>query len=96
MGILLLIGSGKEEQNVVLELLDVTKHPRYLIPLIFLIAIMHICYCFRKPNYNLASEVPLNLYVCDYDIESEWICDNEAIKMVIQQVQAEWATNKIK
>lgn len=42
MGILFLIGSGREEPNIVLELLDVTKHPRYFTNLCLLIKIMHM------------------------------------------------------
>lgn len=41
MGILFLIGSGREEPNVVLELLDVTKHPRYFANLGLLIKMIH-------------------------------------------------------
>lgn len=27
-----------------------------------------VCICFRKPQYNMAIELPLNLFHCSYDI----------------------------
>ncbi|XP_078041633.1 tRNA pseudouridine(38/39) synthase isoform X2 [Augochlora pura] len=59
MGILLLVGQGKEQPEIVMELLDIVKCP-------------------RKPQYNMAHELPLNLWYCEYeerlDHEHNQIC----------------------
>lgn len=48
MAILLLVGEGREEPEVVLELLDIDKYP-------------------GKPQYMIASELPLVLNGCGFD-----------------------------
>ncbi|XP_076176479.1 tRNA pseudouridine(38/39) synthase isoform X2 [Ptiloglossa arizonensis] len=76
MGILLLIGEGKEEPEVILQLLDIVKCP-------------------RKPQYNLAHEVPLNLWYCEYQTE-EWYIDKEELLNTIKILQNDWTFNTIK
>lgn len=66
----------------------------------------------KKPQYSLASEVPLNLFKCDYrddqlednelnpDIQTEllnkWKFDQEALKDVIVELQEQWCTENVK
>lgn len=67
MGILFLIGSGKETPNVVKELLDVKKNP-------------------RKPEYQMANEVPLNLFACQYEAV-DWQISQESLQSVVERLQ---------
>ncbi|CAG2062138.1 unnamed protein product [Timema podura] len=60
MGLLLLVGQGKEEADVVQELLDVDSHP-------------------RKPQYSMASELPLNLFHCEYEQGTQWYMNQECL-----------------
>ncbi|XP_046468687.1 tRNA pseudouridine(38/39) synthase [Neodiprion pinetum] len=76
MGILLLVGQGKEKPEVILELLNVEKYP-------------------RKPQYSMASEIPLNLFRTDFEI-TEWIFDQDELAQVIKTLQSDWALNTIK
>lgn len=76
MGVLLLVGQGKEQPEVVLELLDVTK-----------------CPC--KPQYNLAHELPLNLWYCDYE-NTEWFIDEKELMNTIKVLQQDWTLNMVK
>ncbi|XP_076237384.1 tRNA pseudouridine(38/39) synthase [Calliopsis andreniformis] len=76
MGVLLLVGQGKEEPEIMLELLDIDKCP-------------------RKPQYNLAHEVPLNLWHCEYET-NEWYIDKEELLHTIQILQTDWTLNTIK
>ncbi|XP_015592180.1 tRNA pseudouridine(38/39) synthase isoform X2 [Cephus cinctus] len=48
-----------------------------------------------KPQYNLAHEIPLNLFHCEYE-ESEWFIDNKELMEVIKTLQQDWALNTIK
>ena len=76
MGILLLIGQGKEEPEVILQLLNITK-------------------CSRKPQYNLAHEIPLNLWYCEYEI-NDWYIDKEELLNTLRILQKDWTLNTIK
>lgn len=76
MGILLLIGQGKEEPEVILQLLNITKCP-------------------RKPQYNLAHEIPLNLWYCEYE-SNEWYIDKEELLNTLRILQKDWTLNTIK
>lgn len=50
-----------------------------------------------KPQYNLASELPLCLYACDYDDEEvKWIYDRECHADNIEHMQEQWASYSIK
>lgn len=76
MGVLLLVGQGKEEPEIILGLLDITKCP-------------------RKPQYNLAHEIPLNLWHCEYETD-EWYIDKKELLNTIKLLQKDWALNTIK
>ncbi|KAJ8706284.1 hypothetical protein PYW08_010910 [Mythimna loreyi] len=78
MGVLLLIGEGKEAPEVISELLDVEKHP-------------------RKPQYNMALDVPLNLFHCSYNLPGAgWRYDKHQLSEVLTQLQSEWTIQSIK
>lgn len=48
-------------------------------------------FAFRKPQYAMAHEIPLNLYNCEYELDSgEWIIDENSLLEVIQSLQREW------
>nr|SVE77673.1 EOG090X083V [Daphnia lumholtzi] len=51
----------------------------------------------RKPQYGMASEVPLNLFSCTYsDEDCQWIYDSETLRYVISGYQMLWTENMIK
>nr|SVE73625.1 EOG090X083V [Daphnia atkinsoni] len=51
----------------------------------------------RKPQYGMASEVPLNLFTCTYSGEDfQWIYDVETLQYVISGYQTLWADSSIK
>ncbi|KAJ2943446.1 hypothetical protein O0L34_g12254 [Tuta absoluta] len=50
----------------------------------------------RKPQYNMALDVPLNLFATKYDIDSDWYYDEEELKVVISHLQAEWTMHSVK
>ncbi|XP_028163321.1 tRNA pseudouridine(38/39) synthase isoform X1 [Ostrinia furnacalis] len=79
MGVLLLVGQGKEQPDVINQLLDVDKYP-------------------RKPQYNMALDVPLNLYHCTYELEQEkqWVYEKDELKHLIKHLQNEWTIQNIK
>ncbi|XP_013143375.1 PREDICTED: tRNA pseudouridine(38/39) synthase [Papilio polytes] len=79
MGLLLLIGEGNEEPDVINKLLDIENNP-------------------RKPQYNMALDIPLNLFHCSYELEnsSQWIYDVNELKSVITILQADWTIHSIK
>ncbi|KAF3422522.1 hypothetical protein E2986_04841 [Frieseomelitta varia] len=76
MGVLFLIGQGKEEPEIILELLNIEKYP-------------------KKPQYNLAHEIPLNLWYCEYDTK-EWYIDKNELINTIKFLQKDWTLNTIK
>jgi tRNA pseudouridine38/39 synthase len=51
--------------------------------------------CPRKPQYNLAHYIPLNLFYCHYS-NVNWTSDKEEIKKVIKDLQEEWTYTAIK
>ncbi|XP_022824178.1 tRNA pseudouridine(38/39) synthase-like [Spodoptera litura] len=79
MGVLLLVGQGKETPGVIRELLDVEKNP-------------------RKPQYNMALDLPLNLFHCSYDITEgqSWRCSKQGLAEVLGHLQSEWTMHSIK
>ncbi|KAF9407452.1 hypothetical protein HW555_012530 [Spodoptera exigua] len=79
MGVLLLIGQGKEAPEVIKELLDVEKNP-------------------RKPQYNMALDLPLNLFHCSYDITEtqNWRYSKQELAEVLGHLQSEWTLHSIK
>nr|CAG4651921.1 EOG090X083V [Triops cancriformis] len=76
VAILFLIGQGKEEPEVVRQLLDVETNP-------------------RKPQYSLASELPLNLFECEYG-EMDWQYDVESLHYIIGHMQEMWTEHAVK
>ncbi|XP_044749465.1 tRNA pseudouridine(38/39) synthase isoform X2 [Coccinella septempunctata] len=49
-----------------------------------------------KPDYNMASEIPLNLYSADYILESDWYCEEENLTTVVEELRKMWTLNSIK
>jgi len=52
-------------------------------------------YISRKPQYSLASDLPLNLFDCHFD-NVNWIIEDESLSEVISSLQCAWATYMIK
>ncbi|XP_053622012.1 tRNA pseudouridine(38/39) synthase isoform X2 [Plodia interpunctella] len=52
----------------------------------------------RKPQYNMALDVPLNLFKCSYDLEDSqhWYYDKVELRSVITDLQGEWTVYNIK
>ena len=50
---------------------------------------MNVDVCCRKPQYCLASHVPLNLFHCEFDC-SDWVVSKETLIGVIHRLQQEW------
>ncbi|XP_067014520.2 tRNA pseudouridine(38/39) synthase [Anabrus simplex] len=51
----------------------------------------------HKPQYNLASELPLNLFHCDYEGSSRAeVVDEEAQREVVQTLQRKWAEHAVR
>lgn len=57
--------------------------------------LLNIENCPRKPQYNLAHYIPLNLFHCEYDDEN-WYIDQEELKKIIKDLQEEWSYSAIK
>ena len=50
-----------------------------------------------RPQYSMASEIPLNLFQCDYENhELDWQYDSEAVLVSLKQLQEMWAEHSIK
>ena len=51
----------------------------------------------RRPQYIMASEIPLNLFQCDYENHDlDWQYDQEAVTITLKQLQEMWAEHSIK
>lgn len=51
----------------------------------------------RKPEYNMASEVPLNLYYCEYDIpEDNWCYNKDSLGICLNKLNSLWCFQSIK
>lgn len=51
----------------------------------------------RKPQYSLASEVPLNLFHCKYPLDdSLWLVDEETLGEVESNLQRLWTFSSVK
>ena len=44
----------------------------------------------RRPQYTMASEIPLNLFHVDFDQNVDWVYDQEALANSIRQYQVRW------
>lgn len=49
----------------------------------------------RRPQYNMASEIPLNLFDCEYE-GVEWRVDRESTEYVLKQFQRLWTEHRVK
>ncbi|CAF4720148.1 unnamed protein product [Rotaria sp. Silwood1] len=76
VAILILIGQGKEEIDLVKALFDIEKYP-----------------C--TPNYQIASELPLVLFDCQFD-GVDWICDQASLRITICHLQRYWSSFQIR
>ncbi|EDO36025.1 predicted protein [Nematostella vectensis] len=72
MSILLMVGQGLEQPEVIDWLLDIEKCP-------------------QRPQYNMASELPLVLYDCVYE-GITWIYDPQVLESVTKNLQQLWNT----
>ena len=50
----------------------------------------------RRPQYTMASEVPLNLFHVEYDEDVEWVYDQDALAASVRQYQALWTDVSVK
>ena len=50
----------------------------------------------RRPQYLMASEIPLNLSYCEYKPELSWHHDSEAIMVTLKQLQDLWTESSVK
>lgn len=64
----------------------------------------------KKPQYSLASEIPLNLFFCNFredvmgeddlprntDMANKWIHDEEALRLAIIDLQEHWCRENVK
>lgn len=98
VSVLILVGQHKENESVFRDLLNIENCPRYLVFFnFFFIEYLHNdnMYTFRKPQYSLACDLPLNLFDCQFE-NVNWIVDNESLLEVISSLQCLWATHIIK
>lgn len=51
--------------------------------------------CPRRPQYNMASEIPLVLYDCSYE-KLSWQHEPAILDSLIKEFQGQWATNAVK
>lgn len=51
--------------------------------------------CLRKPDYGMASEIPLNLFFCEYD-NLKWNYEEETLKRVIHKLASIWTITSTK
>lgn len=50
-----------------------------------------------KPQYSLASDLPLNLYKCEYENRADdWIYDEKTIDLMIRFLQGQWTQHCVK
>ena len=79
VAVLFRVGAGKEEPEVIRQLLDVLENP-------------------RRPQYTMASEVPLNLFDVEFDADKDiqWNYDVIALSLLIRQVQRLWTEHSVK
>lgn len=60
-----------------------------------ILKLLNIETCPQKPQYNMAHEVPLNLWYCDYE-NVEWFIDKNELINTIKTLQQDWTLNTIK
>nr|KAG5692069.1 hypothetical protein BaRGS_021501 [Batillaria attramentaria] len=77
VAVLFLIAQGKEEPDILDDLLNVEKCP-------------------RKPQYSMASELPLVLFDCDFGDDLEWVYEADWHEDNIRHLQQMWAQHAIR
>ncbi|KAJ0182919.1 hypothetical protein K1T71_000895 [Dendrolimus kikuchii] len=52
----------------------------------------------RKPQYNMALDIPLNLFHCEYEIEdtNKWVCERDEMMSVVSHLQNQWSIHSVK
>ncbi|XP_029170311.1 tRNA pseudouridine(38/39) synthase [Nylanderia fulva] len=60
-----------------------------------ILKLLNVETCPQKPQYNMAHEVPLNLWYCDYE-DVEWFIDQNELINTVKTLQQDWALNTIK
>lgn len=60
-----------------------------------ILKLLNIETCPQKPQYNMAHEVPLNLWYCNYE-DVEWVVDENELINTIKMLQQDWALSTIK
>lgn len=61
------------------------------------LSIFNFNYFFSKPQYSLASDLPLNLYKCEYENRADdWIYDEKTIDLMIRFLQGQWTQHSVK
>ena len=50
----------------------------------------------RRPQYVMASELPLNLFDCQFDDEVDWRYDEESVAFVVRRFQALWTEHQVR
>ncbi|VEN39789.1 unnamed protein product [Callosobruchus maculatus] len=90
VGVLLLVGQGKEDPSVVDELLDITKNPRaesiqenwkFVVN--------------GDSEYSMASEIPLNLFHSEYE-NIKWHYEKDTVRVVLEKLYNYWTFTAIK
>jgi len=76
VAVLLMIGEGLEEDDVIDQLFDIDSNP-----------------C--RPAYQMASDLPLNLYKTEYD-NVNWHHDPASMDLVMKSTQKLWAEHSLK
>lgn len=52
--------------------------------------------CYSKPDYNMASEIPLNLFACEYDVPCGWQYNTENLEHVLKKLKSMWTLQSTK
>ena len=52
--------------------------------------------CPKKPQYTMASELPLVLFDCEYNDELEWMYEADWHEDNIKHLQSMWAQHQVK
>ena len=50
----------------------------------------------RRPQYVMASELPLNLFDCQFEDEVDWRYDEESVAFVVRRFQALWTEHQVR
>lgn len=60
-----------------------------------MLELLNIENCPKKPQYNLAHEIPLNLWYCEYDTK-EWYIHKDELFNTIKLLQKDWTLNTVR